>query len=86
MIAKIYGKSTKFVVNNTWNESYINDQYKRPKIQHMKDIIRQKTVQKSEKKQTTQNLKKIKIEASKLQNIQVVAQRKTKGSQLEKES
>jgi hypothetical protein len=52
----------------------------------MKDIIRQKTVQKSEKKQTTQNLKKIKIEASKLQNIQVVAQRKTKGSQLEKES
>ena len=42
MIAKIYGKSTKFVINNQSN-TYINDQYKKPKIQHMKDIIRQKT-------------------------------------------
>jgi hypothetical protein len=32
MIAKIYGKSTKFVVNNSGNGSYINDQYKKPKI------------------------------------------------------
>ena len=50
MIAKIYGKSTKFVVSGTSNGNYINDQYKKPKIQHMKDIIRQKTVQKSDKK------------------------------------
>jgi hypothetical protein len=43
MIAKIYGKSTKFVISSTANSTYINDQYKKPKIQHMKDIIRQKT-------------------------------------------
>ena len=50
MLAKIYGKSTKFVVNSSNNGGNTNDQYKKPKIQHMKDIIRQKTAQKSDKK------------------------------------
>jgi hypothetical protein len=43
-------------------------------------------VDKKQQLSTTQNLKKIKIEPSKLQNIQIAAQRKNKGSQLEKES
>ena len=51
MLAKIYGKSTKFVVNSSTNSGHVNDQYKKPKIQHMKEIIRQKTAQKSDKKQ-----------------------------------
>ena len=42
MIAKIYGKSNKFVINpnSSGGNSYLNDQYKKPKIQHMKDLIR----------------------------------------------
>jgi len=35
MIAKIYGKSTKFVQNNK-----VSDQYKKPKVHHMKEILR----------------------------------------------
>ena len=48
MIAKIYGKSNKFVINpnSTGGNSYLNDQYKKPKIQHMKDLIRQNKSQK----------------------------------------
>ena len=43
MIAKIYGRSNKFVMggNNGCANSNLNDQYKKPKIQHMKDLIRQ---------------------------------------------
>ena len=43
MIAKIYGRSNKLVMggNNGGAISNLNDQYKKPKIQHMKDLIRQ---------------------------------------------
>jgi len=39
MIAKIYGKSNKFVHHG----ANLNDQYKKPKVHHMKEILRQKT-------------------------------------------
>lgn len=71
MIAKIYGKSTKFVHHN----NNLNDQYKKPKLHHMKEIIRQKTS--TQKRVTESNMNttqqinpiKIKVENSKLRSI-----------------
>jgi hypothetical protein len=46
MIAKIYGRSNKFVINHpSGGSGSFNDQYKKPKIHHMKEIMRQKTTQ-----------------------------------------
>lgn len=46
MIAKIYGRSNKFVINHHGGgNGGFNDQYKKPKIHHMKEIVRQKSSQ-----------------------------------------
>lgn len=51
MIAKIYGRSNKFVINHHGGgNGGFNDQYKKPKIHHMKEIVRQKS---SQQKQET---------------------------------
>jgi hypothetical protein len=41
MIAKIYGRSNKFVINHhTGANANSNDQYKKPKMSHMKEIVK----------------------------------------------
>lgn len=46
MIAKIYGRSNKFVINHhSGGSGSFADQYKKPKVHHMKEIMRQKSTQ-----------------------------------------
>lgn len=46
MIAKIYGRSNKIVISHhSGGSGNYNDQYKKPKIHHMKEIMRQKSNQ-----------------------------------------
>lgn len=45
MIAKIYGKSNKL----THHGGAMNDNYKKPKVHHMKEILRQKTNQQKQR-------------------------------------
>ena len=70
MIAKIYGKSNKSVHGTSYN-----DNFKKPKVHHMKEILKSKQSQSKKREETastvTNNIRKVKIQNSKLKSIQV---------------
>ena len=58
MIAKIYGKSTKFVQNNKPNEHF-----KKPKVHHMKEILRKQASQQKNRADLNDSKHLLQVEA-----------------------